>query len=380
MPTHVVVLGAGFGGLELAARLSEDLGDAVEVTLLDRSDAFVFGFTKLDVMVGHRTLDDVSLHYAALDKPRVRFRQETVISIDPVTRHVVTDRSAYDADVLVVALGADLRPELTPGLVECGHEFYSPEGAAALRPVLEGFDGGRVVIGVLGGFFKCPPAPYEAAFLVHDLLTRRGVRERSSIEILTPMPKPIPISDQVSDAILAELAARDIGSSHATWVTGLDATTRTARLRDGTAVPFDLFLGVPVHAAPAVVVESGLTEEDGWIAVDPATLETRWPDVFAIGDVASAPVPRAGVVAEGEAGTVADVLLHRLAGAPAPAPFAGQVRCYLEMGADRVGLVDVDFLTGPRPTAAFRPPTRENAALKRDFGVSRHRRWFGAAD
>ena len=136
-----MVLGAGFGGLELSTRLSLDLGDRVEVTLIDRNDAFVFGFHKLDVMVGTRTMDDVRLRYADIDKPQVEFRQETVVSIDPHRRRVVTDRGTYDADVLVVALGADLAPERTPGLVECGHEFYSPAGAAAVRDLLPDFRG-----------------------------------------------------------------------------------------------------------------------------------------------------------------------------------------------------------------------------------------------
>ena len=125
-PTRIVILGAGFGGLELSTRLSQDLGDRVEVTLIDRSDAFVFGFYKLDVMVGTRSPDDARLRYADLDTPHVDFRQETVLSIDPRRRHVVTDHGSYDADVLVIALGADLAPELTPGLVECGHESTPP--------------------------------------------------------------------------------------------------------------------------------------------------------------------------------------------------------------------------------------------------------------
>jgi len=375
--TRIVILGAGFGGLELSTRLSLELGDRAEVTLIDRSDAFVFGFHKLDVMVGTRTMDDVRLRYAGLAKPHVEFRQETVVSIDPQHRHVVTDRGSYDADVLVVALGADLAPELTPGLVECGHEFYSPAGAAAVREVLPDFRGGSIVIGVLGGFFKCPPAPYEAAFMLHDLLVRRGLRADTTIHLVTPMPKPIPISEEVSASILALMDERGITHSHRTWVERLDPDTHVAHLRDGREVSFDLFLGVPVHVAPPVVVESGLAEEDGWIAVDPATLETRYPGVYAVGDVASVPVPRAGVIAEGEAATLAEVLVHRLGSGPEPAPFQGRITCYMEMGDDTIGMVDVDFLSGPAPVAAFTPPSREGAEAKRQFASTRRRRWFG---
>ncbi len=188
MPTRVLVLGAGFGGLELSTRLAEDLGDDVQVTLIDQSDAFVFGFSKLDVMFGRRSLNDVRLHYQDIARPNVEFRQETVTSIDAARKRVVTDKGTHDTDILVVALGADLDVDATPGLVEAGHEFYSPKGAAQLHDILADFDHGNIVIAVLGGFFKCPPAPYETAFMLHDLLTRRGARRRAR----SPWSRPCP--------------------------------------------------------------------------------------------------------------------------------------------------------------------------------------------
>jgi sulfide:quinone oxidoreductase len=258
-----------------------------------------------------------------------------------------------------------------------GHEFYTPESAARLQDVIAGFEGGNVVVAVLGGFFKCPPAPYETAIMMHDHLTQKGLRDSSTITVVTPMPKPIPISDEVSSAILAHLDERGIEHAHATWVDHVDPAARVLHLRDGGEVPFDLLLAIPVHRAPAVVVESGLTEEDGWIGVDPDTLATKFPDVFAIGDVASAPVPRAGVIAEGEAGTVADILVHRLKGGAEPAPFAGEILCYMEMGEGNIGRVNVNFRSGPRPVSRFTPPSPEGTAAKKEFGATRRRRWFG---
>jgi sulfide:quinone oxidoreductase len=377
-PIKVLILGAGFGGLELSTRLADDLGHRVEVTLIDKNDAFIFGFAKLDVMFGRRSLDDVKLSYRNVAKSRVAFCQETVMSIDPERKRVVTDRQTHEADILVVALGADLDVGATPGLIECGHEFYSPDGAARLSAILAEFEGGRVVIGVLGGFFKCPPAPYETAFMLHDQLTRRGVRGVSGITIVTPMPKPIPIADDVSAAILALCDERGIDYIHSSGVDRLEPRERVAVLRDGRHLPFDLFLGVPVHKAPQVVVDSGLTD-DGWIAVDRATLATKFPDVYAVGDVTSAPVPRAGVIAEGEAATVAAVLVHRLTGGPVPAPFAGEVVCYMEMGDDHIGKVNVNFLSGPAPVARFTPPSLEGAEEKRQFAAIRRQRWFSGS-
>jgi sulfide:quinone oxidoreductase len=206
------------------------------------------------------------------------------------------------------------------------------------------------------------------------------VRDASSITVVTPMPKPIPISDHVSDAIVGLLDERGIEHLHGTWTQRLDPATKLAHLRGGPDLPFDLFLAIPVHVAPPVVVNSGLTEPDGWIAVDSRTLATKFPDVYAVGDVTSAPVPRAGVIAEDEARTVADVLIHRIGGGAAPSPFAGNIRCYIEMGDETIGKVDANFLSGPAPTAAYTPPSLAAAEEKRNFAASRRTRWFGQPD
>jgi sulfide:quinone oxidoreductase len=371
-----LILGAGFGGLELSARLSEELAGEVQITVIDQSDAFVFGFSKLDVMFGKRNTDEVRLLYRDIAKPGLEFRQETIVSIDPEAKRVVTDAGTYDADILVVALGADLDPAATPGLLESGYEFYSPAGAARARDVLPTLDSGVAVVGVLGGLFKCPPAPFETAFLLHELLTERGVRDACSIYVLSPLPKPIPISDEVSNAILGLLADRGIEHWPGSLVTHLDPAAKVAHFKDGRELAYDLFLGIPVHCAPPVVVESGLTE-DGWIPVDPATFATRFPDVYAVGDVTSAPVPRAGVFAEGMASTLADVLIAALRGGAPPGPYQGVAACYIEAGDDTVGRVDVNFLSGPAPTAHFRTPSAVYAEEKRQFAATRRRRWFG---
>jgi sulfide:quinone oxidoreductase len=373
---HVVILGAGFGGLELSARLAEDLADDVRVTLIDQSDSFVFGFAKLDVMFGRRSADEVRLYYRDIAKPTVQFRQETVLSIDPKARRVRTDRATYDADVLVVALGADLDPDATPGLAEGGHEFYSPQGAERVANVLSTFQAGVAVIGVMGPVFKCPPAPNEAALMLHDYLSERGVRDAVTIHLVNPLGSPIPVSQETSAAIVSMLAERGIEHWPSSQVERLDPAAKVAHLADGRRLPYDLFLAVPVHRAPAVVVDAGLTE-DGWIPVDPATFASWFPGVYAVGDVTSAPVPRAGTIAEGEAATLADVLVATLKGSPKPPPYSGAAVCYIETGGGTVAKVDVDFLSGAGPTAVFTAPSAEVAEEKRRFGSVRAQRWFG---
>jgi NADH dehydrogenase FAD-containing subunit len=301
---RIIILGAGFGGLELATLLSDALGEDAGVTLIDASSSFVFGYAKLDVMFGRKTLDEVRVPYSAIDKPGVRFIQERIIEIDPTAKRILTDDGGiYEADFLVIALGADYDFDATPGLAEAT-EFYSVAGAARLRELLPSFTSGRAMVGVCGAPFKCPPAPSEAALMLHDYLIERG------------------------------------------------------------------------HRDACEVIESGLAV-DGFIPVDSATLATGVPGIYAVGDVTTVGVPKAGVFAEGAAKVVAAGILAELQDTRSPAPYAGQGSCYIEFGAGRIGRVDVDFFGGPKPTGAFQAPSVELAAEKREFGETRRARWFG---
>jgi sulfide:quinone oxidoreductase len=372
----VLILGAGFGGLELATCLSDALGDRVAVTLIDKSDCFVFGYSKLDVMFGKQEPAATRLPYSAIAKPGVEFRQETILSIDPERKRAVTDRGTYDGDVLVVALGADLDPAATPGLVEGGHEFYSVAGAERLRDVLPVFAGGSVVVAVTTPHYKCPPAPSETAFLMHDYLVERDLRDASRVTLVMPFGTPLPVSPEVGGAILAELTDRGIEFVGNAQIAGIDADGSAVRLADGTAIASDLVLGVPLHVAPPVVVESGLTE-DGWIPTDKYTLKTRFPDVYAFGDVAGVGVPRAGVFSEGQAKVVAEQLIARARSQTDSARYEGAGVCYLEFGRDTVGRVDVNFLGGPTRWAELQMPSAALRAEKTAFGANRRARWFG---
>ena len=372
----MVILGAGFAGLELATLLSEAGGEAFAVTLIDNRDAFVFGFAKLDVLFGRTTADAVRLPYRDIAKPGVTVLRETVTAIDPDARRVTTDAGVHDADIVVIALGADYDLAATPGLTEAGNEFYSVAGAERLAALLPTFSRGHAIIGVCDAPFKCPPAPSEAALLLHDYLTARGVRDDCEISIVMPFGTPVPPSPETSQALLTAFAERGITFVPGRRVASLDPTRSVAVLDDGTELPFDLFLGVPVHRAPAVVIASGMTE-NGYIPVSSQTLETRFPGVFAVGDVGTIGVPKAGVFAEGAARVVAKSLIAAQRGEPQPDPYEGKGSCYIEFGAGNVGRVDIDFLSGPERTGIFREPSSALVAEKHDFGASRTARWFG---
>jgi sulfide:quinone oxidoreductase len=376
MKTRITILGAGFGGLELSTRLSEAIADQVDVTLIDKSDAFVFGFSKLDVMFGHAELNAVRLPYSNFIKPGVRFLQQTVAAIDPATKRVTTDAGTYDADYLVIALGADYDFDATPGLAEAGNEFYSVAGAEKVRDLLPSFTKGRAIIGVSAAPYKCPPAPSECALLLHDYLTKRGVRSQCEITMVMPWANPVPPSPDTSKALLAAFAERNIAYIADRRIASLDPTRRVAILDDNSELPYDLFLGIPKHCAPKVVEASGMTESS-WVPVNQRTLETNFPGVYAIGDIAFTKTPKAGVFAEDGARAVAESLISRIRGGDHTGAYTGDGSCYIEFGGGRIGRVDVDFLSGPKPTGTYHAPDVSLRIDKDHFSSSRRARWFG---
>src|SRR5215471_11089595 len=354
MKTRILVLGAGFGGLELSTMLSEAFGDEIEVTLIDKNDSFYFGFSKLDV----------------------RLLQETISSIDPVAKRVTTNRGVHEADFLVVALGADYNFAATPGMADAT-EFYTLEGAARLGEILPTFTKGRVLIAVGGAPYKCPPAPSEAALMMHDYLATRGIRSACEITLILPLEVPVPPSPETSRALLAAFAERNIIFVADREMRLVDTQRRVVTLDDGREFPYDLFLGVPAIRAPKILEQSGMTE-DGFVPVKPRTLETRFEDVYAIGDCARQGTPKAGVFAEGAARAVARSLIARLRNEEVPVSHKGTGSCYIEFGAGRIGRVDVDFFSNPdHPTGTYYEPSVALRADKEHFGSSRRARWFG---
>jgi sulfide:quinone oxidoreductase len=376
MKKRILVLGAGFGGLELSTMLSEAFGDNVEVTLIDKSDSFYFGFSKLDVMFGHAKPKEVRLSYKRIMKPGVRFLEETISSIDPSAKRVATNRGTHEADFLVLALGVEYDFAATPGLADAT-EFYTLEGATRLSEILPTFTKGRVLIAVGGAPFKCPPAPSEAALMMHDYLTTRGIRSACEITLVLPLETPVPPSPETSRALLAAFAERKITFVADREMKSVETQRRVVTLDDGREFPYDLFLGVPAIRAPKMLDASGMTE-GGYVPVKPKTLETRFPDVYAVGDCARQGTPKAGVFAEGAARAVARALIARLRNQEVPVTHSGTGSCYIEFGAGRIGRVDVDFFSNPdHPIGTYYEPSVALRADKEHFGSSRRARWFG---
>lgn len=368
MSRTVVVLGAGPGGMTAATQLRQLLPEGDRVVLIDRGDAQRLGVAHLLVLRGWQTADAVTIRPSALTQQGIEFVQAEISRVDPEQRRVETSTGTFDYDALVVALGADLRPDLVPGLAEAlaeggAEEFYSLAGAERLRDRLATFTGGRIALVISRMPYKCPPAPYEAALMIADLMRERGIRDQTAIGLFTPEPSPIgPGGPTVGDAIRGILREHDIELTTDAALASVNHPAAQVEFASGERVPYDLLIVVPPHAAPRVLVDSGLVQ-NGWLAADRHTLRTAFDRVWAIGDASAVPMgngmplPKAGIFASGGAEAAARDIARTL-GVDAPEPaFAGEGRCWFIVADGQAGSIGGHFLAPDGPQIALATPT-----------------------
>lgn len=377
-----LVLGGGVGGVVAATRLRERLPDTDRVLLVDREREHVFQPSLLWLAVGKRTPDQIRRPLKRLERKGIEIVTGEVTDIDPEARRVRVSGSDLAGDALVVSLGAELEPDAVPGLVDGGHDLYTLEGAAAVRDALEGFRGGRVVVLTAAPAYKCPAAPYEAAMLVNDYLGRRRVGD-VAVEMFAAEPGPMGTAGpEVSAAVREMVETRGIAYHPSHPIESVDPAARTLRFANGISTDYDLLIYVPPHRAPGAVGRSGLVAESGWIAVDPETLRTEAPGVFAIGDVTGIPIPsgkllpKAGVFAHAQAEVVAENLAAEWRGRSPGRAFDGTGACFIEAGSGRAGYGSGNFYADPAPEMRLHPPSRLRHLGKILFEKQWLWRWF----
>lgn len=361
----ILVLGGGIGGAVVARRLRTSLPRTHRVVLIERETKHLFQPSLLWLMTGARTPRSITQPMARLARRGIELIHGEVERINPETRAVQVAGQEIRGDYMVIALGAEYATETIPGLSSSGHNFYTPEGAESLHQALTRFRQGRLVVLVGGIPFKCPAAPYEAVMLLEAVLRKRGVRDNVSVDLYTPEPGPMPVAGSaVSMAVRQMVESKGVRLHTEHAVTQVDVSACLIHFKNGMSASFDLLAYVPPHRAPAAVRESGLTGESGWIPVNKKTLETKYPGIFAIGDVASIPLaigkplPKAGVFAHGQAEVVAHNILHAITGKGEPRSFAGHGACFVETGAGRAGFGSGNFFAEPAPLIRLRPPSR----------------------
>jgi sulfide:quinone oxidoreductase len=360
-----VVLGGGTGGLVAARELRRRLPSDRRVVLVDRSAEHVYQPSMLWQMVGERRPSQFTRPLARLGSKGIEFRQAEVEAFDLEHRVVATSAGDLSYDALIVSLGAELAPDAVDGFEAMALNLYSTEGCGRIHAALQDLTEGSVGILIPELPYKCPAAPYEAAFLVEAFLRRRGIRRNVELHLFTPEHTPMPVAPSVlGDSVADMLAARGIQFHPLFTFQELRPETREVCAADGRVHRVDLLLCVPPHRAPEAIRASPLLGVSGFVHVDPRTLETDVADVYAIGDVATIKLPggkalpKAGVFAHAEAKVVARRIADAAEGKTSAAAFDGHGHCWIELGDGRAGFAGGDFYAEPEPQVKLRRPGR----------------------
>ena len=377
MTSNVLVLGCGLGGLSAASLISKQAGNSGNVTIVEPRARIPFPPTFPLITFGWRNPEKIQKSLKTLARRKnIRIVDEKAEEIDIKSRTVRTASQELNYDKLVIALGAELVFDSIPGLETYGHNFYSLEGATKLRDAVEKFQEGKIVIGVCRIPFKCPAAPYEITLLMEQ--HTREAKMNVEISMFTPEPHPVP----AAGGVIGKQVSRLLASR------GIKYLPKTKLIRvekdklffeDGSEMSYDLFIGIPPHRPPKIIVDAKLAESSGWIPVNPYTLATRHEDVYAVGDVASIDtphghmpfLPKAGVFAQGQAETVANNIAVSLSGKGQMKQWDGRGSCHLQVSKSEAAFLEGSFLSNP-PKLAFYPPSRKWYLDK----VKREKNWL----
>ncbi|MFK5913725.1 MAG: FAD/NAD(P)-binding oxidoreductase [Woeseiaceae bacterium] len=360
----ILILGGGIGGIVTASQLRKNLAAEHRIVLIEREENYVFSPSFPWLMTGTRRREDISRPRTKMAKLGVEIIKGDIESIDAEQRSVKVNNQTISGDYLVIALGAEMADEIIPGLAEAGNTFYTLEGAERLNEERLKFSAGKIAVLVSSVPFKCPAAPVEAALLLENDCRKRKIREAVQVDIYTPEPGPMSLSGKENSRQLrAMVESKDIGyhSEHA--VTHVDAENKKIVFANGNSADFDLLVYVPPHRAPKVIREAGLTGESGWIPVDKYKLTTKFSNVYAIGDVTGIklsvgkPLPKAGVIAHGQADVVVNNIIYDITGKGTPKQFDGHGACFIETGNGKAGMGNGDFYAEPAPKMKLHKPS-----------------------
>lgn len=350
MPARVVVLGGGVGGTLVANLLDRSLGRDVEVTVVDPTGMHDYQPGYLYVALGQASGHWLSRDERTLLRKNVDLAVEEAVSIDPGSQKVELGRGGHLAyDYLVIATGARLVHDAIPGLVEGAHGFYSLADAERLREALRSFDGGAIRIGVAGIPYKCPPAPVEFTFMVEEYLRKKGVRDRSQVNLLSPLNRAFTI-ESASTLIAPIMEARGIELTTFFNVESVDPSKATVSSLEGEEIGYDLLVLVPPHKGAQVVIDSGLGDASGWLPTDKHTLQVEGHDhIFGLGDATNLPISKSGSTAHFEAPVIASRIASMVKGGAPAENYGGRVMCFLETGNGQATALRFDYEHPPTP-------------------------------
>ncbi len=379
--SRVLILGGGVGGLVAANELKDKLGDEADVTLIDKKGRFEFAPSFLWLSLGKRRPEQISKDLSLLKSKGIEVVNDTVVSIDTSSKSVRTEYKAFQYDYLIIALGLDYSYDLVKDFSYAYHN-YSMDAALRFNDAIKGFNGQDILVGIARLPFKCPVAPYETALLLDSYFRRHNMRDKVRIRFFTPEPYPIPAAGPEYGNMLAgilqqrgiefkpKMVIKEIRSNEAIF--------------DGEVMQYDMLYCVPPHVAPKVVVDAKLTDESGFIPVNPRTMETRYEDVYAIGDVAAVTLPegsyvkylpKAGVFAHKQAEVVANNIAYKIKRRGKMREYDGSGACFIEVADGEAAFIRARFFN-PKPEIEFHKPSRIWHMQKVLFEKYWLRHWF----
>jgi len=377
---RILILGAGFGGLAAANKLRKSLSQDHRIIVIDRKKSFMMGLVNLWILAGSRGLEDSQTPIDGLNSRGIEYLNDEAVKIDPDSSRVQTAAHGWITyDYLVIALGSELAPERINGFVGRGFNLYDSSQVPALREKLLAIKRGRVAISIMGLPYKCPPAPYEAAMIINDILTKNGTRGTIDIDMYVPSPLSLPIAGpKVSADVVATIEKYGIKFNPSCKISSV--RDGEIEFEGGRKETYDVLVGIPPHRSPDVIKSSGLTTRE-WISVNRQTMRTDRKNIFAVGDVTEikvgqSAIPKAGIFAEGQAKAAAGQIINEINNDKSEASFDGQGFCFMEIGGRQAGYVKADFYNPDGPLLSLEPPSEANYEKKHDFERSRIREWL----
>ncbi len=390
MSKKILILGGGFGGLCISNILRQNLDATNEIIVIDKKDYFMMGLTNLWVLDGRRTLEDSRIPLSNLESKDIKYIHDIVIMIDVKSKIIKTlnHRVPINYDFLVIALGSELTTDVIPGFNKYnGFNLYDEENIPCLRKKILSLEKGRIAIAIMGIPYKCPPAPYESAFII-DKLLRNNVnrREKIEIDIYFPSKVPLPVAgEQPNSDLISLLKRQDINMFPNFSLEKVDSNY--LQFNNKQKKDYNILIGIPLHFLPSVLSTSGLVEKEGsWIPVDKFTLKTKFSDVFAIGDVTEIKIndavslPKAGIFAEGQARSVASQIINKIITNTEESnnivKFDGTGFCFMDTGNEKAGFIDTNFYNKDGPITILKEPSIQYYEQKISFESQRIKEWL----
>ena len=368
----IIILGGGVGGIVTANELSDHLGGENKIILIEKNKEHTFAPSYLWLLNGDRKRKQICVPLKSLLKKNIEVVNAIVSEIIPAEHKVKAGEKEYRFDFLVIALGADLAPEKIQGWDDSIHDFFTLEGAERLHETLKKFSGGKVAVVISSMPYKCPGAPHEGAMLVEDFLKSKGIREKVEISLFTPEPQPLPVAGpELGNAVKSLLDKKGIRFHPSMQFNSVDTKSKQLFFNGKDTYEYDLLIVIPPHQAPGVIRTSDLANANGWVDVNPATLQTKYENVFAIGDISAIPLPgrwfpdkpmmlpKAGVFAHLQAEVVAKSIVKKIQGEKADEKFCADGYCMLEAGENLAGFAFGDFFGEPHPQVHLKQISRK---------------------